>query len=176
MALDRRSIRTATLHEVCGDPVTKRIVRFLDEIGLAVRWEIVEEPTLLPGIKVDHGALSVDQARLQHPGDLLHEGGHLAVIPPDERTELVGDIGSDPAREMMAIAWSWAALCHLRLDPSVVFHEGGYRGGSHSLIENFSAGRYIGVPVLQWLGMTADPKHAADLGIEPYPAMLRWLL
>ena len=76
----------------------------------------------------------------------------------------------------MATAWSYAAVCHLGLDPAVVFHEGGYRGGSQSLIENFRAGRYIGVPVLQWLGLTADDQRAAELGIEPYPTMRRWLL
>ena len=57
---------------------------------------------------------------------------------------------------MMAIAWSYAASVHLQLDPSVVFHADGYRGGSQSLIENFTGGRYIAVPTLQWLGMTAE--------------------
>ncbi len=130
----------------------------------------------MPGLTIDHGTLVVDRSRLQHPGDLLHEAGHLAVIPADERAQLVGNAGPDPAREMMAIAWSYAALRHLRLDPAVVFHEGGYRGGSGSLIENFSAGRYIGVPVLQWLGMTAEGTRAVELGIKPYPKMLKWLL
>jgi len=152
-----------------GDgPVTTQIVRFLAEIGITVRWDRIEEPTVLPGITIDIGTL--------HPGDLLHEAGHLAVIPGEERAQLVGTAGSDPAREMMAIAWSYAALRHLRLDPAVVFHEGGYRGGSRNLIDNFGAGRYIGVPVLQWLGMTADAGRAAELGVEPYPNMLRWLL
>lgn len=57
---------------------------------------------------------------------------------------------------MMAIAW--------------------YRGGSASANENFGAGRYVGVPVLQWLGMTAGQERAAELGVQPYPTMLRWLL
>ena len=48
---------------------------------------------------------------------------------------------------MMAIAWSYAAAVHLGLDPAVVFHEAGYRGGSGSLIENFAQERYIGVPI-----------------------------
>lgn len=153
-----------------------QIVRFLVDIGLTVRTEPVEKPTPLPGITIDRGTLVVDRAKLQYPGDLLHEGGHLAVSPAEERARIVGDAGSDPAREMTAIAWSYAALRHLELDPGVVFHEGGYRGGSQSLIDNFSAGRYFGVPVLQWLGMTADAKRAADLGIEPFPFMTRWLL
>lgn len=158
------------------DPLTAQIARFLTEVGIAVRWQLIEEPTRLPGIKIDRGALLVDRARLQHPGDLLHEAGHLAVIPPDERAQLVGDAGPDPAREMMAMAWSYAAARHLGVDPAVVFHDGGYGGGSRTLLENFETGRYLAVPILQWLGMTADPKHAAELGIEPYPKMLKWLL
>ena len=51
------------------------------------------------------------------------------------------------------------------LDPAVVFHEDGYRGGSASLIQMFTArSTPIGVPVLRWLGMTRD-----------YPVMIRWL-
>ena len=172
-----RQGRTAgTVREVCDGPVTARIVRFLEQTGLAVRWELLEEPTRLPGISIDRGALVVDRSRLQYPGDLLHEAGHLAVIPADERAQLVGDAGSDPAREMMAMAWSYAALRHLRLDPAVVFHEGGYGRGSRSLLANFSSGRYVAVPMLQWLGMTADAERAVELGVEPYPNMLRWLL
>jgi hypothetical protein len=76
---------------------------------------------------------------------------------------------------MMAIAWSYAALRHLQLAPEVVFHPDGYRGGSQSLIENFGQGRYFGVPMLQWLGMTADEKQAEKLGIAPYPHMTNWL-
>ena len=157
-------------------PLTTLIVGFLAQIALPVRWDVVKGPTPLPGIAIDRGTLVVDQARLQYPGDLLHEAGHLAVMPARERARVVRDAGGDPAGEMAAIAWSYAAVCHLGLDPAVVFHEGGYRGGSQSLIENFSAGRYIGVPVLQWLGLSADDQRAGELGIEPYPAMRRWLL
>ena len=156
--------------------VTTRIVEFLSEVGLAVRWDTVDGPTVLPGITIDRGTLVVDRTRLRHPGDLLHEAGHLAVMVPEERVRCVRDAGHDAAREMMAIAWSYAAVCHLGLDPAVVFHEVGYRGGSRSLLENFAAGRYIAVPALQWLGLTADAQRASDLGIEPYPSMRRWLL
>ena len=74
------------------------------------------------------------------------------------------------------MAWSYAALRHLELDPAVVFHDGGYSGGARTLLANFSAGRYVAVPMLQWLGMTADAQRAVELGVAPYPNMLRWLL
>jgi hypothetical protein len=117
----------------------------------------------------------VDQARLKYPGDLLHEAGHLAVKPEEERRQSGSDAGNDPAEEMMAIAWSFAALVHLQLSPEIVFHADGYRGGSQALIDNFTQGHTFGVPMLQWLGMTADQQQAKRLGIAPYPQMIRWL-
>ena len=84
-------------------------------------------------------------------------------------------MGDDGGDELGAIAWSYAAALHLRLDPSVVFHEHGYHGGSQSILENFAAGRYIGIPTLQWRGLTLDEKKARALGVKPYPHMLRWL-
>jgi hypothetical protein len=147
----------------------------LRAIGLDVRTGDVGDQTFLPGIKIDHGGLLVDEARLKYPGDLLHEAGHLAVMSPERRGRAHIDVGQQAAEEMMAIAWSYAALVHLRLDPAVVFHPDGYRGGSQALIENFTSGRTIGLPMLQWLGMSLDAKRAAETGGAPYPAMLKWL-
>lgn len=148
---------------------------FLIGIGLTFRTDEILQKTFLPGILIDHGTLVIDPAQLLYPGDLLHEAGHLAVMPADRRSRVHIDVGRDAAEEMMAIAWSYAALIHLKLDPAIVFHPDGYRGGSQALIENFSCGRYIGVPVLQWLGMTADEKRAQELGVAPFPHMLKWL-
>jgi hypothetical protein len=76
---------------------------------------------------------------------------------------------------MATLAWSYAALKHLELEPAIVFHPHGYKGGSAALIENFSAGRTIGVPLLQYYGLTVEAKFAAERGVEPFPHMLRWL-
>ncbi len=155
--------------------LTKRIAAFLVSIGIPVLAEPIEQETFLPGILVRDGGLVVDEEKLAHPGDLLHEAGHLAVVPPSRRAELFMHAGNDAGEELMAIAWSWAALLHLGLEPAVLFHPEGYKGGSASLIENFSSGRTFGVPTLQWLGMTAEGARAAELGVPPYPHMIRWL-
>jgi hypothetical protein len=152
------------------------IARFLGEIGLALRWEEITQATRLPGVAIDRGALVVDPSRLRQPGDLLHEAGHLALHPPESRAVISGDAGPDGGYEMAAIAWSYAALRHLQLDPAVVFHDEGYRGGSANLVTNFESGRYVGVPLLQWLGLTAQGPKAAELGVDPYPHMIRWLV
>jgi hypothetical protein len=158
-----------------SDSLTNTLVAFLRDIGLAVRPGSVPEQTFVPGIWIDHGVLVVDESCLRFPGDLLHEAGHLAVTPPERRPTIVGDAGPDAAEEMMAIAWSYAAVVHLQIDPSVVFHSEGYRGESAALIENFQQGRYFGVPVLQWLGMTYDATQAPIHQVAPYPHMVQWL-
>jgi hypothetical protein len=147
------------------NPVTNQIASFLNQIGLPVCAGEIPDRTILPGIHVANGGLIVDEARLAYPGDLLHEAGHLAVAPAARRNSLEGDTGESGGEEMAAIAWSYAAAVHLGLSPNVVFHAAGYRGGSRAIIENFSAGRYIGVPFLKWIGLTG----------EAYPQMIRWL-
>jgi len=76
---------------------------------------------------------------------------------------------------MTTIAWSFAAARHLGIDIEMLFHPDGYKGGSSALIENFTTGRYIGVPLLHCYGMAVEPRQAAALGVEPFPHMLRWL-
>jgi hypothetical protein len=155
--------------------VTTKIVAFLRELGLEVQPGPILEATSLPGIRVQGGVLRFDPEKLSFPGDLLHEAGHLAVKLPAERQRAMADMGSDPAEEMMAIGWSYAACLHLGLPPETVFHEEGYRGGSDSMLTNFAQGRYLAVPMLQWVGLTLDEKRAKEAGIAPYPHMLRWV-
>jgi len=166
-------MRPADDHRITD--LAARIIRFVGDTGLEVRTETIREKTIVPGIVIHQGALVVDPAQWLYPGDLLHEAGHLAVMEPERRNQCHIDVGNDGAEEMMAIAWSYAACIHLGLSPSIVFHEGGYRGGSQALIENFSQGHYIAVPMLQWLGMAAEPTSAGTMGVAPYPHMLRWL-
>ncbi len=152
-----------------------KITDFLCRIGLPCRVGEVPAEIFLPGITIEQGVLVFDPAKLKHPGDLLHEAGHLAVMPSARRRKAHRSAGKYAAEEMMAIAWSYAAAVHLQIDPAVIFHADGYRGGSQSLIENFAQGRYVGVFTLQWLGMAAEGKTATELGIAPYPAMMKWL-
>ena len=155
---------------------TSTIVVFLRGIGLDVREGELEGRTFTPGIQIRSGAIVYDEAALSHPGDLLHEAGHLAIVAPDRRAAMHIDAGKSPAEEMAAIAWSYAAAVHLDLDPALIFHGDGYRGGGAALVENFAEGRYVGVPMLQWLGLTADDRRAGELALPPYPHMLRWLI
>jgi hypothetical protein len=156
-----------------ADPLTERLAAFVRGIGIDVRATALPEKTFLQGLDIRQGAILIDEQRLDHPGDILHEAGHLAVTEPTERNApALAPSGGD---ELTSIAWSYAALRHLDLDPAIVFHADGYKGGAASIIENFEAGQYFGVPLLQLYGMSCEPRQAAAIGVKPYPHMLRWL-
>jgi hypothetical protein len=162
---------TENLAEDFADPLVGRIVAFVRAIGIPVDAARLEGETFLPGVAIAAGRLRVDAARLAWPGDLLHEAGHLAVSDPARLDEAVSD---DPAEEMAAIAWSYAAALELGLAPDILFHAGGYRGGAKALIENFAQGGYVGVPMLALWGLAHEPHRARALGERGYPHMLAW--
>lgn len=156
-----------------GEEEAARILAFLDSIGIAVAVGDAQG-SLLPGITVRCGRIIIDPAVPAWPGDLLHDAGHIAVTPPEDRY-VRAEISHDPAEEMGAIAWSVAAAAAIDIPVESVFHDAGYRGGSDAMITSFRDAPSIGVPWLAWLGMTAEPHRAAESGIAAFPAMQRWL-
>lgn len=157
-----------------NDSLTRRLIGFIEGIGIAVRTGPVAEDSFMPGLTVRDGGIVYDPDRLAYPGDLLHEAGHIAVTDPAIRPTLE-QVSGDPAEEMAAIAWSYAALRAIDIDPAIVFHDDGYRGGGSSIAENFGNGQYFGVPMLEWFGMAASAQVAASTGAARFPQMRRWL-
>ena len=150
-----------------------RIVAFLNGIGIPTAEAALSEDTVLPAMTVRDGVIIYDPARLERPGDLLHEGGHIAVTDPALRAT-AGDFGmasTAQGDEMAAIAWSWAAALAAGLDPRVAFHPDAYRGEGAWLQETFAQGHYIGLPMLRFYGLVRFPHDAGD----QYPAMIKWL-
>jgi hypothetical protein len=154
-----------------ADPLVEQLAAFTRGVGIEVRAAVLGE-TFLPGVEIRDGALVIDERHLTYPGDILHEAGHIAVSDP--ATRKTAPVSADPGEEMAASAWSYAAACKLGIDPAIVFHHG-FKGGGPNMVENFNAGRYIGVPMLQWYGMSVEPRQAAAVGLEPFPHMLRWM-
>lgn len=154
-------------------------MNFIRSIGIEVTYASVNQRTFLPGLLIHNGIITVDRDQLQYPGDILHEAGHLAVVPEAERSEMTDGMIEQrehrAAEEMMAIAWSFAACVHLGIHPYFVFHDGGYQNGGKNIADNFLQERYFGVPALQWVGMTYDPNHKGNENKPTYPNMIRWL-
>jgi hypothetical protein len=151
-------------------PDAARIAGFLREIGIPVSCADLPD-SFLPGLAIEGGGLLVDEARLEYPGDLLHEAGHIAMAPASVRPSMSGSLddvpGLDTATlEWAAIPWSYAAALEVGIDPAVVFHEGGYHGHSAGLLGNFQLGVPIGLHLLVDAGMTTP---------GDFPRMLSWL-
>jgi hypothetical protein len=148
-----------------GLAAAESIAAFLEQAGIPLAVTPLTGPSFVPGLAIDAGIIQIEPRGAAHPGDLLHEAGHIAVAEPERRAAL-SDVGTDPGEEMTAIAWSVAAAraCGVGLD--VLFHPAGYKGGAAELARDWEAGQPFGVPLLGWYGMTS----AAE-----FPAMRRWL-
>lgn len=149
------------------------LIAFFQQIGLPYQLRSFSGASFLPGLRIQNGCLLIDPEKLSYPGDCLHEAGHIAVTPSAGRAELQADVrqsGHGPADEMAAIAWSWAALLHLKLPPEFLFHSEGYKGSSEAYIATFSSGGGFGHPLLSWYGMCEQPSAA-----DGYPQMKLWL-
>lgn len=159
--------------------LTNKIAVFLTQIGIATIAVKLPEETFLPGIEVKNGALLVDEEKLEFPGDLLHEAGHLALAPADLRPHLSGEVVLPDEHpdilEMEAMLWSYAACLHLRIEPRIVFHGGGYRGKSERLLFNFRFGIFTGIKGLEEKEMALGGRKAREIGVEPFPKMQKWL-
>ena len=68
--------------------------------------------------------ISTDQ-KLLYPGDVLHEAGHIAVVPSAERhllnAETISLREAKEAEEMSAISWSYAAGIALKYQSYICF-------------------------------------------------------
>lgn len=157
----------------------EKIIRFLNEIGIPVIERELPADCFLPGLALEKNTILMDSGRLKFPGDLLHEAGHLAVTPPDQRrlagTDQMNPQWPEDGDEIAAILWSYAALRFLDLKLEVVFHEHGYKGQSKWLIDSFNSGNYIGLPLLEWMGLCHGPEKAGKTGDKPFPNMIKWL-
>jgi hypothetical protein len=158
------------------NPLIYTLTAFVESIGIRAVAASSVAQTVFPGLDIQHGCVLVDEARVIYPGDILHEAGHLAVTDPQRRNAArLTPSGGD---ELSALAWSYAAALHLKLDPAVVFYPSSYHGSGSALLENFAAGRYIGVPMLQRYGMTVAARPTAkpsDKSDNHYPHMRKWL-
>ena len=155
------------------------IFAFLARIGLPVTEETLAADTFLPGISLRAGSLIADPDTLLWPGDLLHEAGHLAVLPAALRNDAHNDAPNYAevafAGELEAMAWAYAAAVELALPMEVLIHDGGYRGKARDLLQMYTYGVYPGLRGLCESGMTAAHGFTPDCGPVQYPRMLRWL-
>jgi len=157
----------------------RTIFDFIAGLGLPIAEAELPPDTFLPGIAIRDGGLVIDPSKLVWPGDLLHEAGHLAVLPLEFRAsaqdDLIDETQIEHAGELEAMAWAYAASVELGLPVEVLIHEGGYNGKSRDLLQMYTFGVYPGLQGLCAAGLTAAPGFSAEPLPLRYPQMLRWL-
>lgn len=162
-------------------------IKFLKEIGLIV--------TLSPGangfteyIRIVSGALEVDP--FCPPSALLHEAGHLAIIPNRFRGYMndnlfdgfkkmfseLDDMGIDPdshlsraciqSSDTEATAWAWAAGIKLGIPPETIIADNEYAGSGQEIRSMLSINQYLGINGLSHAGMCCR---------KDYPKMKYWI-
>ncbi len=149
------------------DELIAKLESWVQNAGVPVRRAELPDGTFLQGLAIENATLFIDPARLEWPGDILHEAAHIALTPPSRRANIGGKLDVTPAEEMAALAWSYAAAIAAGIDPLVVFHEGGYKKGGAHLAAQYASGLPPGgpgVPMLQWWGMTTA-----------FPRMTHWI-
>lgn len=148
----------------------ERMVNFLNEINIKVVEKELNGDTFLPGLQLHADRILMDRKKLKYPGDLLHEAGHIAVTEEKLRpligTDKIDTDWPGMGDEIAAILWSFAAAHHLNLDLEVVFHPDGYRNSSHWFIEQFTRKNYMGLPLLEWMGLCESTE---------FPTMKKWV-
>lgn len=179
-------------------PEAARVVAFLEHIGLETKL-VQGAEGFIPYVRIVDGALHYDPQVTA--SNLLHEAGHLCLIPaqfrPLARDDLsscgvydaieacIRDNGCDPegplSRALMqssdaeATAWAWAAGVHLGLAPEVIILDHEYSGAGRSIRQALKATQWLGINGLAAAGWCARPGPFAGLSPLPvFPAMARW--
>lgn len=168
---------------------------FIAGIGLHV--EIVPGACgFIEGVRVVAGGLHVDQGA--RASGLLHEAGHLAIVPNAYRHYLNGDLDEgigqifdevdalglehdEPLLRAMlqagdseATAWAWAAGKALCLPEEKIIQNDEYGGDGAFIRSALAANSYVGINGISHAGfcvMRANPYR----NLPVYPGMAFWL-
>lgn len=179
-----------------------KAIGFVRGIGLTVT--ISEEADLkdafIPYVRVEAGGMTISGAVF--PGDILHEAGHLAVIPGDFRPLAVDSLSAvmnamtkyiennphglaqwpeDPTSrailqsgEAEATAWQYAAAQAIGLPDEWLFPPDSYEGESAQVLQYLKSKTHLGVNGLQAAGWTVQRKQEYRESAV-FPALNFWL-
>lgn len=174
-----------------------RLVGFLREIGLPCT--VVSGATgFLRGVRIVDGGLHIDPAA--HLSNVIHEAGHLAVLPARFRPQANDDIDAaikamflelkeedaDPCSaevraalqtgDSEATAWAWAVGEHLGLLPEEVIRDVDYNGEGESIRVALAARAYLGINGLACAGFcVTHPRLEIACRRPAYPRLAMWL-
>jgi hypothetical protein len=178
------------------------MLTFFDDIGMKYEEDANASGGPIDGIYINHGTLRFNRHARNIEANLLHEAGHVAIIPAQFRDQAEGDlegiseiarkylddnpngagIHEDPVIRMLiqvgeaeAIAWTYAVVVHLNLDLRQCFEIGFPTiddKDGSTVSLRFKMGDHYGIHGLKHAGMTDLPQAKTDFS---YPKMHRWM-
>jgi hypothetical protein len=174
-------------------------MQFLNKIGIETRMEVGSHG-FLPGVRIVNGTLAVDPRC--KASDLLHEAGHVAIMPRRYRHMLNGDIlpaliaawedavkiDAHPESPLMrallqcsdpeATAWAWAAGRHLGLEPEEIIPDSSdphiYGGEAAGVRLAHELNHSLGAHGLAAAGFCQVGMFNRHNPLPPYPRLAFW--
>ena len=173
-----------------------RVMAFLNDIGIQTVFGEVPKDSFLREVAVVHGGLVVTPHA--KPSAVLHEAGHLALIPGQHRHKAHGDLFAvinevlneewdDPCCEgaiaaiqcgdLEATAWAWAAGLSLGLEGRDIIMDPEFSNTGRSLRTALNAKAYCGINGLAAAGLCVvkSPELSKASGLPIYPELARWV-
>jgi hypothetical protein len=170
-------------------------LKFLQSIGIPAHL-VPGSQGFIDHIRIKQGSLEVDPTC--PVSNLLHEAGHLAVVPQRFRTLMDGnlddsfavmfeqlhslDLPPDDAlvtaclqsSECEATAWAWAAGEHLGIPPKVRILDEEYAGDGETVRLQLMARAYFGINGLAHAGFCVT-RARPGVTLPAYPKLAYWL-
>lgn len=162
-----------------------KVITFIQSIGIKVIKVDVIQHTFIDGVKIVNGCIHITENT--KVSNLLHEAGHLAIIPANLRHLADGDLDDafkkifeitsklphdHPIQRVLiqcsdveATAWAWSVGCHLGIPHSEIIDEEDYEGEGGNIRFMLSCGKYFGINGLAASGMTTT---------RTYPRLEYW--
>ncbi|WP_234427201.1 hypothetical protein [Pseudomonas veronii] len=176
-------------------PHAEAAMQFLCSIGLSVH---VEEGAcgFIENVAIVDGGLQVDP--LAPASGLLHEAGHLAVMPSRFRHFLSGNLAEGMRRAFTALdqmdlvpddplmramlqtsdpevtAWAWAAGKAIGLPDQKIIQDDDYQGEGGGIRIALAANSYIGINGLSHAGFCVARRNPYR-PLPVYPELAHWL-
>lgn len=183
------------------------ILDFLNGIGIVARAvppSAAMSQTFTPHVLIRNGQIDADIENV-FPGDILHEAGHVAVIPAPFRPLASGNLSAafkamhsyldenprglqtypeDPicrailqCSDTEATAWQYAAAIEVGLPEHLLFPEGSYQGYAEENLTRLKDSQHFGINGLQAAGWTVLRAFPSSSRAMPpvFPKLAFWL-
>ncbi|MGF1700382.1 hypothetical protein L4D09_08725 [Photobacterium makurazakiensis] len=152
------------------------VTEFIQDIGLTIIEKKQGETSTESHCWIKAGRIYFQHQpnREVKTGEILFMAALIAITPEEERFRLSCAKCNDNHDNMMALAWCWAAIHHLELSIDILLYSFS-NAPCYQVLERWSECRFLGVPLLQNVGMTVEPTCRNVDSNTTFPKMLRWV-